>query len=189
MSTREQEEQGHSLAAQTERLRAYAEKNGFEIVREFSFSESAGQKIRKKFEDVLGYLKAHKDVNTLLCMNVDRVTRNFRDAVDLDEMRKKEGLAIHFVQDGFVLDAEASGSAMFMWEAKVFIAKQYINRLMDDAKRSMQHKVQNGEWIAKAPIGYRNVTDTATGKQTVVLDEDRAFLVRRIFQEGAVPDN
>jgi site-specific DNA recombinase len=183
VSTREQEEHGHSLDAQLDRLRDYAARNGIEVVREFSFSESAGQKIRKKFEEVLAFIKRTKDVNALLCMNVDRATRNFRDAVDLDEMRKNDGLAIHFVQDGFVLDAEASGSAMFMWEAKVFIAKQYINRLTDDAKRSMDHKIQNGEWIAKAPVGYKNITDETTGKRTVALDEERAFLVRRIFQE------
>jgi len=115
-------------------------------------------------------------------MNVDRVTRNFRDAIDLDEMRKKDGLAIHFVQDGFVLDSDANGADLFMWEAKVFIAKQYLNRLTDDAKRSIRHKIEHGEWIAKAPIGYRNVTDEITNKQTVVVDNERAFFIRRITQ-------
>ncbi len=185
VSTKEQEEQGHSLPAQVHRLKEYAKKHNLTIAKEFAFSETAGAKIRKKFEEVIAYLKSHKDVQALLCMNVDRVTRNFRDAVDLDEMRKKEGLAIHFVQDGFVLDADATGNAMFMWEAKVFIAKQYINRLADDAKRSINHKAEHGEWIAKAPIGYCNAADTVTSKRTVVLDEERAFLVRKIFQDYA----
>ena len=98
VSTKEQEEQGHSLPAQIRRLQEYAGKKGFEIVETFSFHESAGDKIRKKFEEVIAYIRSHKDVRVLLCENVDRATRNFKDAVDLDEMRRKEDLEIHFVQ-------------------------------------------------------------------------------------------
>ena len=109
VSTKEQEEQGHSLPAQLRRLQEYAGKKGFEIVETFSFSESAGDKIRKKFEEVMRYIKTHNDVKVLLCENVDRATRNFRDAVDLDEMRKNEELEIHFVQDGFFIFLFCSG--------------------------------------------------------------------------------
>jgi DNA invertase Pin-like site-specific DNA recombinase len=74
VSTKDQEEYGHSLPAQTQKLREYAQRKGF----------------------VLGFLKAQKDMPALLCQNVDRVTRNFRDAVDLDDMRINDGLEIHF---------------------------------------------------------------------------------------------
>ena len=181
VSTKEQEEQGHSLPAQIRRLREYAERKNFEIVQTFSFSESAGDKIRKKFEEVIGYLKTHKDVKVLLCENVDRATRNFRDAVDLDEMRKNEDLEIHFVQDGFFINKNATGNQMFMWEAKVFIAKQYLNRLSDDVKRSNEQKLQNGQWITKAPIGYINTSDER-GNKDVVIDPLRSHLVVKMFE-------
>ena len=189
VSTKDQEEYGHSLPAQIERLREYAKRKGFEIAQEFAFSESAGTKIRKKFEEVLSYLRRHDPMPALFCQNVDRITRNFRDAVDLDELRQHRGLEIHFVQENFVLNANASGSEMFMWEAKVFLAKQYINRLTDDAVRSFKHKVAKGEWIAKAPLGYLNAQDTATARNTVVLDRERAFLVKRLFTEYATGTN
>jgi DNA invertase Pin-like site-specific DNA recombinase len=184
VSTKDQEEQGHSLPAQGLRLKDYAERNNFEVIKEFSFSESAGSKIRKKFEEVLAFLKRHEpnEMPVLLCQNVDRLTRNFRDAVDLDDMRKHQGLEIHFVQDGFFINADASGSQMFMWEAKVFIGKQYLNRLRDDAKRSIKHKLEKGEAVGKAPIGYLNVRDDS-GKATVILDPERFMLVRRIFTD------
>ncbi|MCB9981790.1 MAG: recombinase family protein [Rhodospirillales bacterium] len=181
VSTKEQEEFGHSLPAQVQKLQEYAEKKGFEVIKEFSFSESAGTKIRKKFEDVLAFLKSQKEMPVLLCQNVDRVTRNFRDAVDLDDMRINHGLEIHFVQDGFVLSRNASGGEMFMWEAKVFLAKQYINRLTDDAVRSMNHKLEQGEWVSKAPLGYLSAK-VDVGRSTVIVDQERAFLVKRLFQ-------
>jgi DNA invertase Pin-like site-specific DNA recombinase len=142
VSTKEQEEFGHSLPAQLTRLRDHARKKGFEVVKDFAFSENAGVKIRKKFEEVLAFLRAQKPMPALLCENVDRITRNFLVAVDLDDLRVNHGLEIHFVQEGFVLNARASGGEMFMWEAKVFLAKQYINRLTDDAKRSIRHKIE-----------------------------------------------
>lgn len=185
VSAKDQEDYGHSLPAQLERLRTYADRKGFEVVREFAFSESAGTKIRKKFEEVLDYLKRQDPMPVLLCPNVDRITRNFKDAVDLDDMRLNRGREIHFVQEGFVLNARATGSEMFQWEAKVFLAKQYINRLTDDAVRSLQHKVERGEWIGKAPPGYLNAKDEATGRSTVILDPEQAFLVKRLFTEYA----
>ncbi len=183
VSTKEQKELGHSLPAQVIKLKEYAQKKGFEVIKVFSFSETAGKKIRKRFEEVKKYFRKNKDVKVLLAQNVDRATRNFRDAVDLDDMRINEGLEIHFVQDGFYINAESTGSQLFMWEAKVFLAKQYINRLSDDVKRSIEQKIRNGEWTSKAPIGYLNVKDEITGKNTIILDKKRSFLIRKAFEE------
>lgn len=182
VSTKEQEEQGHSLPAQIRRLQEYAKRKDFEIAETFSFSESAGDKIRKKFEEVIAYIRAHKDTKILLCENVDRATRNFKDAVDLDEMRKNEGLEIHFVQDGFYINKNATGNQMFMWEAKVFLAKQYLNRLSDDVKRSNEQKIQNGEWITKAPIGYVGVYDDKGKRENVIPDPLRSQYIVKMFE-------
>src|SRR3989338_9120619 len=181
VSTKEQEETGHSLPAQIESLRKYAAKKGFEVAKEFCFSESAGPKIRKKFEDVIAFIRKHKDTKILLCENVDRATRNFKDAVDLDEMRLNEGLEIHFVKDGFFINKEATGNQMFMWEAKVFIAKQFLNRLSDDVKRSNEQKIQNGQWITKAPIGYINTVDDK-GNKDMIADPLRNHFIPQIYQ-------
>ena len=182
VSTKEQEEQGHSLPAQIRRLQEYAKKKDFEIVETFSFHESAGDKIRKKFEEVVAYIRSHKDTKVILCENVDRATRNFKDAVDLDEMRRKEGLEIHFVQDGFFINKDATGNQMFMWEAKVFLAKQYLNRLSDDVKRSYEQKIQNKEWITKPKIGYVGVHDE-TGKRTnIIPDPLRSQFIVKMFE-------
>jgi site-specific DNA recombinase len=182
VSTKEQEETGHSLPAQLESLRNYAKKKGFEVVKEFCFSESAGPKIRKKFEQVTEYLRKHnKDTKILLCENVDRATRNFKDAVDLDDMRINQGLEIHFVKDGFFINNKATGNQMFMWEAKVFIAKQFLNRLSDDVKRSLMQKFENHEWPEKAPKGYVNVPDK-DNKADIEPDEHDAPLIVKMFE-------
>ena len=187
VSTRDQEEFGHSIPAQLEALREYGKRHGFKVIKEFAFSESAGPKIRKKFEEVLAFLREHAVGGTmpvLLCQNVDRITRNFRDAVDLDEMRLREGLEIRFTQEGLIINAESSGTDLGAWEMKVFVGKQFLNRVRDDSKRSLKYKLGRGESISYAPLGYLNCDDQL-GNSVIKLDEARSMLVRRIFTEYA----
>jgi hypothetical protein len=57
--------------------------------------------------------------------------------------------------------------------------------LADNVRRSIKHKLEKGEWIAKAPLGYLNTTDPASGRSLVVIDPLRAPLVQRLFLEYA----
>lgn len=187
VSTRDQEEFGHSIPAQLKGLREYGARHDFKIIKEFAFSESAGLKIRRRFDEVVAFLREHAKDGTmpvLLCQNVDRVTRNFRDAVDLDEMRLCEGLEIRFIQEGLIINAESSGLDIGAWEMKVFIGKQFLNRVRDDSKRSLKYKLGRGESISFAPLGYLNADDEL-GKSAIKLDESRFLLVRKLFTEYA----
>lgn len=187
VSTREQEEHGHSLPAQVAKLQDYADKHGFDVIKTFSFQETGGQKQqRRKFMEMLDYLRQF-DADTmpvLLCNNVDRVTRNFKDHVEIDEMRQHHGLHVHFVQDGFVITPQSTGNDLFQWDAKAFLAKQYLHRVRDDAIRSHEYKIRNGEWPHTAPLGYLNTKD-AQGRSTIILDPERSILVKKIFVEYA----
>lgn len=187
VSTRDQEEIGHSLPAQIAKLEEYADRNGFEIIKVFSFQETGGQKQqRRKFMEMLNYLRQFdaETMPALLCNNVDRITRNFKDHVEIDEMRQQNGLHVHFVQDGFIITPQSSGNDLFQWDAKAFLAKQYLHRVRDDAIRSHEYKIKKGEWPHKAPIGYLN-TRNDEGRSVIVLDPERAPLVRRLFVEYA----
>ena len=95
VSSREQEK-GYSLTAQEKLLRKYAKDEGFEIVEFFREAMSAKKSGRKQFNLMLKYLKSHKDVNKLLVEKTDRITRNFKDVVDLDEI---DGLELYFVKE------------------------------------------------------------------------------------------
>jgi site-specific DNA recombinase len=113
VSTREQEEHGHSLPAQVAKLEDYAKRHNFKVIKVFSFQETGGQKSqRRKFMEMLNYLRQFDSAKmpALLCNNVDRVTRNFKDAVEIDELRLQQGLHLHFIQDGFFITPQSSGN-------------------------------------------------------------------------------
>lgn len=90
VSTLRQEKEGLSLKdIQLPILREYAQENGLEVVREFVFSESADRKIRTKFNEMIEFVKSKTDVEAIIAYRVDRITRNYRDAVLIDDLRSE----------------------------------------------------------------------------------------------------
>lgn len=86
VSTKEQSEEGYSLDAQVKMLRDYAIKHELQIIKEFIVPESAsGKQERKRFKEMLQYLRDHAKVKHCLFEKVDRATRNFKDSVKLND--------------------------------------------------------------------------------------------------------
>ena len=76
VSTKRQEHEGLSLSEiQLPEMREYAELHDFEVVHEYVFSESADQGIRKNFNEMITFVKKHKDVEAIIAYRVDRVPK------------------------------------------------------------------------------------------------------------------
>lgn len=182
VSTMRQEKEGLSLKdIQLPLLQEYAKEHNFEVEREFVFSESADYKIRKKFNEMISYVKSHKDIKAIISYRVDRITRNFRDAVAIDELRLDYDKEIHFVHDRLVISKTTIGRDIVDWDTKVYLAKQFLNRLKEDAVISAQKKLERGEWPGKAPIGFLN-EDIDERNKNIVIDPERGHLVKKIFE-------
>ena len=69
-----------------------------------------------------------------MAYKVDRITRNYADAVMMDELRINDEKELHFVHDRLVLTSRSSGRDIANWDTKVFFAKQqlrlWINRIV-----------------------------------------------------------
>lgn len=184
VSTLKQEKEGLSLQEiQLPLLRDYAKDKGFILDKEFTFSETADEKIRRKFNDIITYVKSHPDVRNIISFRVDRVTRNYRDAVLFDGLRMDYDKQLHFVYDRLVLDKKSMGRDIQDWDTKVYLAKQVINRLREDAINSAQAKLSRGEINGKAPYGYRNITLPNTNNQKwVEVEPFEAMIVKEIYE-------
>ena len=182
VSTLRQEQEGLSLREmQLPRLREYALDKGFDIAKEFVFSESADQKIRTKFTEMIDFIKEQKEVKYIIAFRVDRITRNFRDQVLIDELMSQHGVELHFVEDRLIINKSTAGRDVQDWDLKVFLGKQYINRLREDAINSASHKIRNNEWPGKAPWGYRNIT-LDKKKKWIEPDGIKAQVVKSMFE-------
>ena len=89
VSSREQKE-GYSIDAQLRLTRQRAEANGWSVAREFVVAESAKRgAARTAFKEMFAWVKAsakREKITAILSHKLDRVCRNMRDAVRLQEL-------------------------------------------------------------------------------------------------------
>ena len=177
VSSKEQEREGFSIPAQLKLLKEYAAAQGFAIAHEYVDVETAKQAGRVAFGEMIAYLKDHRAVRVLLVEKTDRLYRNLKDWVTLDEL----DLEMHFPKEGVVLSHESRSSEKFMHGIKVPMAKNYIDNLSEEARKGMQEKAEQGIWPTVAPLGYRNVAG-ADGKKIIDTDPESAPIISRLFE-------
>ncbi len=180
VSSRDQEKEGFSIPAQLELLRAYATAHGYTIANEFIDVETAKAAGRTGFGEMIAFLKKNPDCRTILVEKTDRLYRNVRDWVTIDEL----GLEVHLVKENEVLSEDSRSHEKFMHGVKVLMAKNYIDNLSEETRKGMLEKARQGIWPSFAPLGYKNVIGP-DGKRTIVPDRDIAPLIRTMYERYA----
>jgi site-specific DNA recombinase len=176
VSSKEQEKEGFSIPAQQKLLEGYAQSKDMKIAKEYIDIETAKHSGRTNFEEMVRYLKAHPYARIVLVEKTDRLYRNLKDWVTLDEL----DIEIHLVKEGIVLSRDSKSSEKFVHGIKVLMAKNYIDNLSEEARKGQQEKAEQGIWPAKAPLGYRNVTGP-DGKKIIEPDPGKAGTITHLF--------
>jgi site-specific DNA recombinase len=183
VSTKEQEE-GHSIAAQRQRLVEYCARKALKVIKTFELVESSTHGERREFAAMLEFAQAQKETVAIVADAVDRFQRSFKESVLIDELRRKGVVELHFCREAMVINKDASSSDILRWDFSVMGAKSYVLNLSENVRRSLEYKRRKGEWGGKAPLGYLNQRD-ANNKSTLIHDPERAYLVRMVFEEYA----
>ncbi len=147
VSSKEQEETGYSLPAQEKLLNSYADRQNFKVAKVFSITESAsGKKQREIFDNMMAYVKK-EGIKIIICEKVDRLTRNFKDAVDIDEwLDKDEERQVHLVKDSLVLHKNSRSQEKLNWGIRILFAKNYIDNLSEDEVDSIWGEISRINW-------------------------------------------
>lgn len=177
VSSERQAEEGFSIHAQLDLLREYASGNGFSVAEEYVDQETAKTTGRTSFGKMIHFLKANSVVRNILVEKTDRLYRNFRDYVDLEDL----DVNIHLVKEAEVLNKNSSSHTKFIHGIKALMAKNYLDNLSEEVKKGMDKKADNGEWPSKPPLGYTRNTDD----HLIYPDPERTQLVLRLFREYA----
>jgi len=179
VSSREQEREGFSIPAQRKLLTQYAESNGLTLAQEFVDIETAKQAGRAEFGNMVAFLnKRAPRPPVVLVEKTDRIYRNLKDWVTLDEMAHLE---IHLVKEGVVISDDSKSSEKFVHGIKVLMAKNYVDNLSEEVQKGMRTKAEEGHWPSSAPLGYLNRREG--GKSYLVEDPERAPFIRTLFQK------
>src|SRR5216684_461474 len=174
VSSKDQEREGYSIPAQLKLLREYAQRNEFTIVREFVDVETAKIAGRKQFGEMLLFFTKDPACRVLLVEKTDRLYRNFRDCVTLEDL----DVEIHLPKEGQVISKDSKSQAKLVHGIQLVIARNYIENLRDEVRKGMREKAAQGIYPSRPPLGYRNNKLL----RTIEVDPDNAPIAQRMFK-------
>jgi len=169
VSTREQAQEGVSLAAQEERIRAFCTAKGWDLIRVYRDEGKSGKSLDRP--GVQAMIRDLKDdgVDVVVILKLDRLTRSVRDLGALIE-DLFGGVALAAV-DGS-LDSSTAGGRMVVnllgtvaqWEREV---------IAERTKDALTFKRGKGEWVGRIPFGFNvgedgRLTEDPTAMRAIV---------------------
>ena len=174
VSSKDQEREGYSIPAQLKLLREYAARNEMQIMREFVDIETAKTPGRKRFGEMVDFFEQHGNPRCVIVEKTDRLYRNFRDCVTLEDL----DVEIHLAKEGQVIEKNARSQAKLVHGIQVVIARNYIDDLREEVRKGMREKAEQGIYPSRPPLGYRNNKI----EHTIELDPPNVPIAKRIFE-------
>ncbi len=182
VSSREQAEEGYSIAAQRETCLRFIADHGWSFVDEYCDSgESARTADRPQFQAMLERLAQDRSIGCLVVHKLDRLARNLEDHVTVRARLRALGVRLVSVTESI----EESASGKLVEGILASIAEFYSANLSQEIRKGLTQKAKEGRWPTLAPLGYRNVRHDGEGRRgesTIVQDDERAPLVRQAFE-------
>lgn len=176
-----------TIAAQSSKTREYCQKKGFSLVEEDEhlLTESSTKGNRDKFNDIISEIRQSKEKIIFVIETIDRLQRSFKETIELDAIRKEGKLELHFLRENLIINEYSNSADLLRWDMGVMFARSYVLQLSDNVKRSIRQRFDEGRILNKAPIGYKNTTDQLTGKKSVKIDDERAEIIKHVFEDYA----
>ena len=181
VSTEEQAKEGYSIAAQKERLTAFAHSQGWDIF-DFYIDEGVSAKdterpeLKRMLQDIEG-----KKLDIVLVYRLDRLTRSVLDLYKLLEVFQKHD--VHFRSATEQYDTTSAIGRLFI-TLVASLAQWERENLGERVKFGMEQKVREGKFPGgSVPFGY-NLVDG-----DLLINEDEAKYVRLIFSKYAQGKN
>ncbi len=181
VSSKKQEDTGFSIPAQIELFKQYSEKSGIKIVKFFIENKTGGKVGRKVYNEMLAYIKQH-NIKDVFVEKTDRIYRNFKDYVVLEDLSQNFNLIIHLVKERVILSKDSTSHEKLVHGFKVLLAKNYLDNLREEVMKGREEKIREGGYPHKAPVGYYNDTNKQTKKKEIYVDKEKAVFVQRLFE-------
>ncbi len=179
-STEDEARQVLSIGSQLDELRAFARKESLQVVREYVEAKTAKEPGRPVFNEMMEAVE-NGEAEALLAWHPDRLSRNSVDG----------GRLVHDLDTGKLRDLkfpstwfENTPQGKFVLSMALGMAKYYVDHLSATIRRGIRKKLRDGVYPNMPPPGYMNDPQT----RTIIFDEERAPIIRRIFETYATGD-
>jgi DNA invertase Pin-like site-specific DNA recombinase len=160
VSTVEQSKFGFSLDAQEQRLRAYCQVTGLEVVeliREEGVSASIPLAKRPAGAKLLEWIGG--GIGHVICLKLDRLFRDAEDALRQTKAWDKAGIALHMVDMGGASMNTASAMGRMFLTLMAGCAELERNLVAERTASVLAHKKQQGKVYNHTPYGFERVGD------------------------------
>ncbi len=174
----ERQEKEHTIGSQLEALRNYAAQNGMEIVEEFTDEGYSGARLDRPALDRMRDLAERRGFEVLLTYCTDRLARKFvLQALILEEM-ERFGVKTIFLEGGAADDPLSK----LMHQITGAVAEFERAKIVERNRRGKLYRARCGEVVTwRAPFGYVRIPRRDGVAPHVEIDENKAVVVRRIF--------
>jgi site-specific DNA recombinase len=175
------DDQKDALPAQAYRLTEYAKRCNYTY--ELSeLRESAYKGNRSSFSLVVERIKACTGLSVVVFDKIDRYTRDSSS----DEVRALQALyrtgkiELHFPSDNLYIHKDSPATDLLRLGMGIVVAQYYSDAISDNVKRRFEQKLRDGEWIGRAPMGYRN--NVVNGKKLIETNTLEANAVKQAYE-------
>ena len=152
VSTKNQAEEGYSLAGQEKDCKSFAEMNGYKVSKVFvEKGESAKTQDRPELQNLMKFCVANKkNIDAIIIWKIDRLTRDIKDFYDLQGFFTKLNIRVLFARENNGNSATDKLTRNLMGVLAQFENDQKSERVTAGMKQAFL----TGHWMWKAPIGY-----------------------------------
>ena len=183
VSSQRQVTDGNSLVVQRNLVTRYAEARGIKLQHIFvEEAETAKNDDRPELQEMLAKLASGEIVASVLIIpKIDRLARNRDDYGDIKKALKRSGVRLESCTE--TLEDTPVGR---FTETMLASVAQFDNEIRAERSRGgMIQAVEEGRWVWRAPLGYKNVRIKTRGKKgglgTIAPDEPMSALIRELF--------
>jgi site-specific DNA recombinase len=175
VSTNEQAENGHSLEAQCDILKKYANQVGYKYHRIYRDGGYSGKDLnRPALQQLLWGAYYHK-FDELFVWRIDRLTRDTHDLLEIIEYLKACDVLVKSATEPFFDTTTPTGECMLTVMGSFSQMERKI--LVERIRMGLQKRREEGKWSGTPPYGY----DYDKTKETLVINAEEAKIVKLIF--------
>ncbi|MBU5257228.1 recombinase family protein [Tissierella praeacuta] len=175
------EGESNSIGNQRELIKSYADKAGFQIIKEYIDDGFTGSNFdRPDFKRMISDLEK-KNCKTIIVKDLSRFGRDYIESGKfLQKIFPQMGVRFISVNDNYDSENADVSDTHLILPIKNFINDSYCRDISMKVKSSQKTKRQRGEFIgAFAPYGYKK---NSKKKNHLVVDRKISHIVRKIFE-------
>jgi site-specific DNA recombinase len=176
-STESDDKQIQSIDDQVRYMKEIVSREGLDVLETITESKSAKVKNnREGFTRLLSLIDSGK-VQGVLCWKMDRLSRNPVESAHIQEALQLRKLECIYTAERKYLPEDNA----LIYAVEQGMANQYSRDLSKTVKRGMQSKAEKGWFPNIPPIGYLNSKTRDKGNETILVDEARFSIVRKMW--------